>query len=180
MIKKIALLLLVPVVCFGSNVVIFDINTDRVVNYLPSVSTPDFQGRSDVLINPDLTALVGVPMRYWKHSGGVVIQMTAPERSAVDAEIVAAAVAEFRGGGKAVLDTQTDMSVLIRAFADITKDELNALRQWLTDFKGDVAAATSLADLKTRVAANPSLPDRDLGQLRTAIKNRIDSGSVDN
>jgi hypothetical protein len=36
-----------------------------------------------------------------------------------------------------------------------------------------VDSATSLADLKAQVATLPALPDRDLSQLRTAIRNRL-------
>lgn len=68
---------------------------------------------------------------------------------------------------------------LLRAIADIIKDEINLLRQWTASFKGEVASASNLADLKTRVATLPNLSDRTLSQLKTEIQNRIDSGQVD-
>jgi hypothetical protein len=68
---------------------------------------------------------------------------------------------------------------LLRAFADILKDELNILRAWLTDWKADVAAASSLANLQTRMAANSDLPARTLAQLKTALKNRINDGTAE-
>lgn len=60
-----------------------------------------------------------------------------------------------------------------RAVASIMVDEINALRDWVTSFKAAVAAATSLADLKTRVAALNDLPDRTLAQAKTAFINKI-------
>ncbi len=75
-----------------------------------------------------------------------------------------------------------DKSALLkiaRAEASVLVDEINALRQWITQFKAATAAATSLANLQTRVAALPNMPDRTLAQAKTAIKAAIDGGTVD-
>jgi hypothetical protein len=66
-----------------------------------------------------------------------------------------------------------------RAAAAVLVDEINLLRDWNTGLASAVAAATSLADLKTRVALLPALPDRTLSQAKTAIQNKITSGVVD-
>lgn len=84
-----------------------------------------------------------------------------------------------RSLAKTFLDSTGANEKLIRAVADILKDEINILRGWITDFKTDVAAAVSLADLKVRISANPDLQDRTLVQLKTAINSKIDSGSID-
>lgn len=63
-----------------------------------------------------------------------------------------------------------------RAVAAIMVDEINALRDWITGFKAAVAAATSLADLKTRVAALPNTPDRTMQQAKDAFIAKIQSG----
>ena len=63
-----------------------------------------------------------------------------------------------------------------RAVAAIMVDEINSLRDWITIFKAAVAAATSLADLKTRVAALPDLPDRTLQQAKNAFIAKIQGG----
>jgi len=62
---------------------------------------------------------------------------------------------------------------IMTAFSDILKDEFNILRDWITQFKVEVAAAANLGDLKTRIAGMPDLPDRNLAQLKSAIQNRI-------
>jgi len=69
--------------------------------------------------------------------------------------------------------------ILIRAVAALLVDELNVLRQQFRDQAAAVAAATSLADLKTRWAALSATPDRTLAQARTAIANKINAGMVD-
>jgi hypothetical protein len=59
----------------------------------------------------------------------------------------------------------------------LTVDELNVLRDWLTQFKAAVAAAGTLAALKTSVAALPALPERTFAQVRTAIRGKIDDNA---
>lgn len=68
-----------------------------------------------------------------------------------------------------------DVSRVEIAFAGVLADEINLLRQWLMSFKAQVAAATNLANLQTRVAALPNMPDRTLTQARNAIKDKIDT-----
>jgi hypothetical protein len=162
-------------------IVVFDPNStpNKVLSVHPSASSPDSAGRSDFLVNPDLSGVLGSPQKYWKHVAGVLEVMTAGEQAAVDAAIAQATVDTMRTGGKNLLDAAEADGVLLRAFADIIKDEINILRQWTVSFKAEVAAATNLANLQSRVATLSTLNDRTLSQLRTAIKNKIDSGSID-
>ncbi len=64
-----------------------------------------------------------------------------------------------------------------RAVAALAIDEINALREWIVSFQAAVAAATSLANLQTRVAALPNLPDRTLSQAKSAFINKVNSGT---
>jgi len=164
-----------------ASIAIFDplATPQKVLSYLDSISSPDYAGRTDVVIQPDISALAGIPIIYWKHVAGAIVEMTVSEKSAVDAAIIQAAINAMRSGGISTLVVQSPAGIVLRAFADILKDEFNIIRQWITDFKADVAAATTLADLKTRVAADPDLPDRTLAQLKTAIQDKISSGTVD-
>lgn len=63
---------------------------------------------------------------------------------------------------------------LERAIVVTALNEINNLRQWIASFRAEVAAATSLADLKTRVAGLPNMPDRTKTQLISTIKDKID------
>ena len=69
--------------------------------------------------------------------------------------------------------------MLLRGVVSVLVDEVNALRDWITSFKTATAAATSLANLQTRVAGLAAMPDRTLSQARTAIANAINAGTVD-
>ena len=82
----------------------------------------------------------------------------------------------------AVATIATDASArgkVMRAAAAVLVDEINLLRQRDRDRADDVAAPTSLADLKTRCAARASLTDRTLAQAKTAIQAKITAGAVD-
>lgn len=71
------------------------------------------------------------------------------------------------------------ISELQRAILLTLLDELNILRQRDRDRSTDIAASTSLADLKTRWAARSALSDRTVSQAETAVQNKISSGGAD-
>lgn len=73
----------------------------------------------------------------------------------------------------------TPLYKVLRAEAAVLVDENNVLREWLMAFQVQVAASTTLADLKTRVATLSALPDRTLAQAKTAIQAKITNGLVD-
>ncbi len=85
-------------------------------------------------------------------------------------------------GRTAALTLSTDPagpSKLQRAVLFTTIDALNVLREWDVSFQAAVAAATTLADLKTRVAALPSLADITAAAAKAAVVSKINSGAAD-
>jgi hypothetical protein len=71
---------------------------------------------------------------------------------------------------------------LLRSVLLVAVDEINLLRGRCRDQDAAVAAATSLADLKTRWAAVASadpLPDRTVQQAYNAVKAKVNSGVPD-
>lgn len=153
---------------------------NRAKEYISSGNTPDYSSNPDALINPDLSTLLGtVPVKYWKRSGSFVVEMSPSEKTALDNAEAAASTLAIRTSSKSTLDGFSTNPLFQRALADIIKDEFNILRKWTRDFKVEVAAASSLADLKARIATLSTLNDRTLDQLKTAIKSRVDDGSVD-
>ena len=69
-----------------ANIVIYDPAdpsvTNRVTSYLTSVNTPNYNGVTDKLVNPDLSGLGGVPWMNWKVSGATVVEMSTAEKDA--------------------------------------------------------------------------------------------------
>lgn len=159
-----------------SSIAIFEAN--KTPQYIPSNVVPeDYSGRNDVVIDPDVRQVAGLPLKYWKLVNGSVEAMTAQEQAAVDAAEAAANLQAAQSGGISLIDNLDGIS--LRAIASILIDENNILRQRDRDRATDVAAATSLANLQTRWAARAALNDRTLDQAKTAYKNAIQSGSVD-
>jgi len=68
---------------------------------------------------------------------------------------------------------------LIRAVLLTILDENNILRQWIEAFKAQTALAGTLADLKSRIAALPAMPDRTVAQGKTAVQNKLNAGPAD-
>lgn len=71
-------------------VVIYDpvdsIVANRVVTYLSSANTPDYQGNPNTLVDPDLSELTSVPYKYWKYDGvSDVVEMSTSEKESVNA-----------------------------------------------------------------------------------------------
>lgn len=88
-------------------------------------------------------------------------------------------LAALRGAAKEQLDAQSSSDALLRAVVLVLIDELNVLRQWLTAFKVQTAAATNLANFQLRVAGLPATTDRTAQQARDAIKTKLDAGDAD-
>jgi|SRR3990167_3445131 len=51
--------------------------------YLISVNTPDYEG-VDSIVNPDISAVADIPLKYWKRDGNNVIEMTVEEKQVID------------------------------------------------------------------------------------------------
>jgi len=77
-----------------SDVVIYDpddaVVAGRVTGYLKSVNTPDYSGNPNTLVNPDLSSLSAVAQIYWKESSETIVEMTAGEKTDIDADLVPA------------------------------------------------------------------------------------------
>jgi len=112
-------------------------------------------------------------IQWWSPSLGK--QPTQAELDAVTQEQVdTARLAKLRLQAKTLIDSADDDSVeRDKAIAFAVLDGVNNLRAWLVDFKASVAAATSLATLKTNVAALPNLPEITRQQMITAVKSKL-------
>lgn len=71
-----------------ASVVIYDpadpVVANRVTQYLPSANTPDYSGNPNTLINPDLSAVSGVAVQFWKYDGvSDIVPMSAPEQNLI-------------------------------------------------------------------------------------------------
>jgi hypothetical protein len=116
-------------------------------------------------------------------------EATAPQRTQGDAILagfdwsdVAEAVrqvARNRVDALPLFLNSTPLGQILRAEALVLIDDINLLRGWITSFKLAVSLSTSLADLKTRVAALDPMPDRTAVQAKNAIVAKAGNTAAD-
>jgi hypothetical protein len=141
------------------------------VEYRKSVDTVGYDP-AVWIHNPNLSALVAVPQKYWKVSGDSVLEMTAGEKTTVDQAQAAAALAADKATSKLECDLR-----YFKALVKILIDQFNLLRQRDAARAAALAEASTFAAYKTAMAAIATMQDITADQARTAIKNEIDAMS---
>lgn len=134
---------------------------------ITSANTPDYPV-ADWIIEPNLSAVIGFASKYWIIIGDVVSLMDPAARAAVDA----AELNAMRDAIAAALDSAED---ILRALTLTIMDELNRHTTLEENIFAAAAAATSLADFKTRMAAVTQIPQRTITDLKIAIRNKLGS-----
>ena len=89
-----------------SNVAIFKPN--ETPQYLRSVHEPPYFNDPTALIDPDVSAVQGVDLKYWKRVGDTIVEMNAGEKTGVDNAEKAARIATIE-------DLQIGEQVLAKA-----------------------------------------------------------------
>jgi hypothetical protein len=132
----------------------------------------------------------GVPMRFLRFRNGMIARLSDAERKEIlDAEAAEAAQRETDAAEAAAqreaeaaeaaaallaLESELDNAERItKGLALTILDALNRLSARIREGDAAVAAATSLADLKTRTAALSAVPDRTAEQLKAAVKAKV-------
>lgn len=64
-----------------ANIAIF--KTGKPAQYLTSVNTPDYSSDPDVIIDPDISNVQSVPLKYWKRVGNTIVEMTQAEKDVI-------------------------------------------------------------------------------------------------
>ena len=108
-------------------------------------------------------AASAIPLVYRKLVAGVITEMDAGEKAAVDAAIQTAS----RDDVAARLD---DVEDVVRAFARAVLDETNLHATRITAILDAIDAAASLADVKTAVGSIPDVPTRTVAQMKSAVR----------
>ena len=105
---------------------------------------------------PDLSAVVGVPNRYWVITGDVVSEMSQGEKDALDAQ----ALSDSRDA-----DIEAEIDALESVLRQLTKlivSELNILRQ---QFNTSTAETNRITDT--------AFTDRTLAQVRAQLRSDL-------
>jgi hypothetical protein len=139
----------------------------RTTKELKFSADENFHPVSDWIHEPNLSAVSGFASKYWNISGDVVTLMSEAERAAVDASDMGA----LRDSISEKIESQQSYE---RAFAEILLDELNMHAARVNAILNAIDNGSSLASIKTAVAAIADVPTRTLAQLRTALRNKLD------
>ena len=113
-----------------ANIAIF--KTGKVAQYLRSVDTGEYVVDPnvpkdqvvpidpDVIINPDVTSVQNIPLKYWKRLGNNILEMTANEKLAVD-------TAELQSRKDRVIDpSDADLKDILTALIKVINIRLPA------------------------------------------------------
>jgi len=183
--KILYVLLLMPSLSFAGIGACHD-GSGNILKIAKGVSTAGFLGETNCEYYNDQSAsytaietvINTVPRIYIKFTTEPV-EMNQSEKDAVDSTRASNRIASTRTRAKSRFDGQTTSGQSLRCLADITKREVNILRDWLVDFKAEVSSSTSLGNFQSRVAGLPDTPGRTLAQLKSQIQTCIDDGDVD-
>jgi len=103
----------------------------QVPEYLESANTPDYSGDPDCIVNPDVSAIINVPRKYWKRVGDQVQEMSVAEKQAVDdAE---AAATQTRIDNLEQVDAVVLAKALVRLGVATRQQMVAAIRQVLNN-----------------------------------------------
>lgn len=116
---------------YAANVAEFDENNNKVKDYKKSVDTNEYQGRNDVVINPDMPE--NVPNKYLKHSDGHIVEMNQSEKAAVDAEYTEA---EENLEIQRINDLNVSVADLAKAIAALTLMTEQQIKDKIKEQKG--------------------------------------------
>lgn len=111
--------------------------------------------------------------------------LTAPQKASLDGVVAAhtpnplGQTLRTRAAAKSLSQLADALPAALRAVLLVAVDEINLLRARLRAQDAAVAAATTLADLKTRWAVLANVPDRTAAQAKQAILDKLDSGGAD-
>lgn len=157
---------------------------NQITRVITSANTPDWDAEPNKVVNPDLSALGGVPQRWWKESSGNIVEMSSGEKTTVDNALLPAS----KSGRKAYLQSEADsllaslgynnvvQQTLLSMYSDSTRmrpkrakylqpwmDWLNSISEEVKNKQDLVDAATTLAsveaivlDTAPLIAANPN------------------------
>lgn len=133
--------------------------------YLESTNTPDYPP-AEWILNPDISAVVGQPTKYWRIVGDIVSLLTQAERDAVDA-------AEREAQRDAAAQQLQQVEDLLRAFMLTVLDELNLHAAKHNAILTAIDNGANFSGLKANIALVADYPQRTEAQLRTTVRNKL-------
>lgn len=146
-----------------------DVINRTTLQFLPSANTLDYPD-PPWKINPDMSAVAGVPQKYWKWDAILdrPAEMTAPEKASLDS-------AQTNAARDAAVSQLDELENFMRAVVQVLRDELNLHADKMNAILTAIDTSTNYATLKTNIGLVADYPQRTLVQLRTSIRNKLGS-----
>lgn len=112
---------------FAARVAYCDVTTNpilgRVLHYDASVDTTAAilaQHGISLIVNPDVSALAGVPVMYWRCTAApAVVEMTAPQKATLDAFFVQQAKDAQEAAADSAIDSQLELRASLLTLLDL-------------------------------------------------------------
>jgi hypothetical protein len=123
---------------------------------------------SNYIEDPSLDFVKDVPRKYWIISDFDVLPADSIQRIAIDNALLTAA-------RDRLADEMDTLESYNRAFALLILDEFNDTSDTINEILDAIDGASSLADLQTTVSSIADRPNRTAAQLKTALRNKLDS-----
>ena len=125
--------------------------------YLRSWSPNDLpEPLSNYIEEPDLSAVAGVPTKYWIITDDVITEMSQPEKDAIDAQ-------DLSDARDAAMQAEIDnIESVMRQLTKMMVDEINILRQQFNTTTGESGQLTDTA-----------FADRTMAQVQTQLRNDL-------
>jgi len=125
-----------------------------------------YANNAEWLYDPDLSAVLGQPTKYWVITGDVISLLGQSARDAIDdAEVIA----QLDGIADEIDQAQT----YSKAAMEVIIDEFNKHSLRLNAVLDAIDGANNLAGVKSAIAAISDLNPRALSQLKTALRGKL-------
>ncbi len=136
---------------------------------LRSVASADLpEAIANYIEEPDLSAVVGQPPKYWIVADDTVSLADQATRDAIDAALLSAA-------RDALADEIDTVETYARAFALVVLDEFNARTLKINSILAAIAGANNFNSLKSAAALIADLNTYTPAQLKSAVRNKADT-----
>ncbi len=152
--------------------------------YRPSANTPDFPV-AEWIINPDLTAVAGQPIKYWIITGDVVTLASPAQQAVIDTAIATQRRNANRDQASGAADDPAAVGMQNRSIIEVFNQRDNFLTNRIVQLQDAMdamkASTGAIQNLRDAIPAT-FLPTatRPKGDAIQDYKDEINSGGADN
>ena len=140
--------------------------SNQATNIVYSVNTPDYNGVANKVINPDLSSVLSLPMKFWKVDGTSVVGMSSGEQNTVDASLLpgikadekarlATTLTQFFASRGYDIDTRSNLQAMYTDGVRLKPNKgkyVQSMIDWLHSADTELTTKQALIDAQTTIA----------------------------